>query len=60
MAASIPMTTMTTRSSTMVKPGLVFRLGLVLEPKRFFNLLERERERERESCFFHNMLPCYP
>ena len=51
----MPMTTMTTNSSTIVKPEVVCELGLVLEPKRFFNLLERERERERD-CFFHNLL----
>ena len=79
MAARMAMTTMTTRSSTIVnpvrlrsrlqppkffgvkfrrvKPLVVCKLGLLLELELFFTLLERERE--RESCFFHNLLSYY-
>ena len=57
MAARMPMTTITTRSSTIVKALVVRELGLLLELKLFFTLLERERE--RESCFFHNLLFYY-
>jgi len=59
-AARMPMTTITTRSSTIVKPELECGIWLLAigetarALKRFFNLLERERERERErDCFFH-------
>ena len=55
MAARMPMTTITTRSSTIVKALVVRELGLLLELKLFFTLLERERE----SCFFHNLLFYY-
>ena len=50
MAAKIPITTMTTRSSTMVKPELEYGIWLLAigetarALKRFFNLLESERE----------------
>ena len=50
MAAKIPITTMTTRSSTMVKPELEYGIWLLAigetarALKRFFNLLERGRE----------------